>query len=144
MLGGSPPGNAMLGDKGYDADWLRAALMARGITPCIPSKANRTIPIPHDRALYRQRHKIENMFGAGAFGSWASADAAHPRLQELQAQCLGDLDKACSATNWMINVLPHRGMFPGPGPVASQECSRSTLALPSASGLRPATDLCAT
>ena len=63
MLDALPPATAMLGDKGYDADWLRAALMARGITPCIPSKANRIVPIPHDRTLYRQRHKIENMFG---------------------------------------------------------------------------------
>jgi transposase len=39
------------------------ALTARGITPCIPSKANRKVQIPHDRILYRQRHKIENMFG---------------------------------------------------------------------------------
>jgi transposase len=53
----------MLGDRGYDADWFRNALAARGITPCIPSKANRKTPIPHDPALYRQRHKIENMFG---------------------------------------------------------------------------------
>jgi transposase len=30
---------------------------------CIPSKINRKIPIAHDRTLYRQRHKIENMFG---------------------------------------------------------------------------------
>lgn len=30
---------------------------------CIPSKANRKTPIPHDKLLYRQRHKIENMFG---------------------------------------------------------------------------------
>ena len=29
----------------------------------IPSKANRKLHIPHDRMLYRQRHKIENMFG---------------------------------------------------------------------------------
>ena len=35
----------------------------RGISPCIPSKTNRKIPITHDRTLYRQRHKIENMFG---------------------------------------------------------------------------------
>ena len=30
---------------------------------CIPSKSNRKIQIPHDRGLYRKRHKIENMFG---------------------------------------------------------------------------------
>ena len=32
---------ALLGDKGYDLDWSRAALAARKITACIPSKANR-------------------------------------------------------------------------------------------------------
>lgn len=53
----------MLADRGYDADWFRAALIARGIVPRIPSKANRKIQIPHDRILYRQRHKIENIFG---------------------------------------------------------------------------------
>ncbi len=35
----------MLGDKGYDANWLRDALTERGITPCIPSKANRKVSI---------------------------------------------------------------------------------------------------
>ncbi len=63
MLDALPPARAMLGDKGYDADWFRAALTERGIAPCIPSRAIRTAPIPHDRALYRQRHKIEIMFG---------------------------------------------------------------------------------
>lgn len=63
MIEALPPAKAMLGDRGYDADWFRNALNARGITPCIPSKANRKVTIPHDKALYRQRHKIENMFG---------------------------------------------------------------------------------
>ncbi len=38
---------ALLGDKGYDADWFRAALANRGITACIPSKTNRKLQIPH-------------------------------------------------------------------------------------------------
>jgi transposase len=63
MLDALPHAKAMLGDRGYDANWFRNALTARGITPCIPSKANRKVQIPHDRTLYRQRHKIENMFG---------------------------------------------------------------------------------
>ena len=46
-----PPAKTMLADRGYDADWFRAALAARGIDPCIPSKINRKIFIPHDRAL---------------------------------------------------------------------------------------------
>jgi hypothetical protein len=47
----------------YDADWFRAGLAKRRITPCIPSKANRKTAIPYDALLYKQRHKIENMFG---------------------------------------------------------------------------------
>ena len=63
MIDALPQSKVLLGDRGYDAAWFRNALTARGITPCIPSKANRKIPIPHDRTLYRQRHRIENMFG---------------------------------------------------------------------------------
>ena len=62
-LAALPRARKLLGDKGYDADWFRQALAERGITACIPSKSNRKIPIEHDRTLYRQRHKIENMFG---------------------------------------------------------------------------------
>jgi transposase len=63
MIDAFPKAKALLGDKGYDANWLRQALIARGITPCIPSKTNRKIQIEYDKTLYRQRHKIENMFG---------------------------------------------------------------------------------
>jgi transposase len=63
MLDALPPAKALLGDRGYDAGWFRDALAGRGIAACIPSKSNRRIPIEHDRTLYRQRHKIENMFG---------------------------------------------------------------------------------
>ena len=63
MLGDLPRAKVMLGDRGYDADGFREALAERGIAACIPSKVNRKTPIPHDRTLYRQRHRIENMFG---------------------------------------------------------------------------------
>src|SRR5665647_1852308 len=63
MLPALPMAKELLGDKGYDADWLRDALAERHIAACIPSKSNRKIQIDHDRVLYRQRHKIENMFG---------------------------------------------------------------------------------
>ena len=63
MIEALPKAKTMLGDRGYDADWFRKALTARGTTPCIPSKANRRVPVPYDRILYRQRHRIENMFG---------------------------------------------------------------------------------
>lgn len=63
MFDALPPAKALLGDRGYDANWFRHALAKRGITVCIPSRSNRKAPIPHDRVLYRHRHKVENMFG---------------------------------------------------------------------------------
>jgi transposase len=30
------------------------------MTPCIPPTKNRKAPIAYDKALYRQRHKVEN------------------------------------------------------------------------------------
>ncbi len=63
MLPAMPGAKELLADKGYDADWFRAALAKRRIAACIPPKSNRKTPIPHDAVLYKQRHKIENMFG---------------------------------------------------------------------------------
>jgi putative transposase len=58
-----PDAKDMLADRGYDSDWFREALIARGITPCIPPRKNRKVQIDYDKTLYKQRHKIENMFG---------------------------------------------------------------------------------
>jgi len=63
LLSSLPKANVMLADRGYDADWFRNALADRRVEACIPSKSNRKTQIPHDRALYRKRHKVENMFG---------------------------------------------------------------------------------
>ena len=63
MLPALPKATELLADKGYDADWFRAALAKRSVAACIPSKSNRKVAIPYDAVLYRQRHKIENMFG---------------------------------------------------------------------------------
>lgn len=44
MIDALPPAKQLLRDKGYDANWLRQALVARGIMACIASKANRAKP----------------------------------------------------------------------------------------------------
>jgi hypothetical protein len=46
MLPAMPKAKQLLADKGYDADWFRAALAKRRIAACIPSKSNRKIAIP--------------------------------------------------------------------------------------------------
>ena len=52
----------LIGDRAYDTDALRAWGAEHGIEVVIPAKRNRKIPIPHDRARYRTRHRIENLF----------------------------------------------------------------------------------
>lgn len=63
MLHKLPPARELIGDRGYDSGRFCAELSTRGIAPCIPSTRSRTVPISHDVILYRQRHRIEIMFG---------------------------------------------------------------------------------
>jgi putative transposase len=63
MLPSLPQAKELLGDKGYDSNRFRQALIKCGIAPCIPSNRSRKVPIPYGKVLYRQRHRIENMFG---------------------------------------------------------------------------------
>ncbi len=39
-----PTARHFLGDKAYDADWLRDCLRQRGIRPCIPPRTKRKKP----------------------------------------------------------------------------------------------------
>ena len=43
--------DALLADKGYDADIIRADLADREIQAFIPGHSNRRVKIEHDRAL---------------------------------------------------------------------------------------------
>ena len=63
MLPVLPRARELIGDRGYDSDRFRRALADKGITPCIPPRRNRKMKHPYSWMLYRQRHRIENMFG---------------------------------------------------------------------------------
>ena len=54
--------DALLGDKAFDIDWIRAETNNRGALAVIPPKANRKPPIPCDLAMYRRRPLVENFF----------------------------------------------------------------------------------
>lgn len=62
ILDALPSASSLIADRGYDSNWFRAALADKGIEPCIPPTKSRKVPIAYDKALYRQRHKVENMF----------------------------------------------------------------------------------
>lgn len=53
--------DALLADKGYDADAIRADLAEWKIEAVMPGRSNRRVTIDYDRALYRQRNRIERM-----------------------------------------------------------------------------------
>lgn len=57
---------ALAGDKGYRAAWIDEYLLALGITPVIPSKANEdrdARPVAFDKQAYRDRNIVERLIG---------------------------------------------------------------------------------
>ena len=81
LLSSIPRAGALLGDRGYDADWFRDALTKRGTSPCIPSRKSRKVAIAHDKTLYRQRHRVENMFGR--LKDWRRVATRYDRCADL-------------------------------------------------------------
>ena len=58
-----PKPKALLADKGYDGDRFREKLLMRGILPIIPPRSNRKVPVHPDYRRYKDRNRIERMFG---------------------------------------------------------------------------------
>ena len=54
--------SALLADKAFDSDAIRADLDERGAVAVIPPKANRVTSIPCDFEMYKWRHLVENFF----------------------------------------------------------------------------------
>lgn len=61
--------NALLADRGHDADWFREAPAERSIGACIPLKGKLNVPIPHDRVLSCQRHEVESTVSCANLGA---------------------------------------------------------------------------
>lgn len=56
------PGTSAIMDKGYDSDAIRAYVNQLGGTAVIALHPNRSCKPPFDEHLYRERHRIENLF----------------------------------------------------------------------------------
>jgi len=55
-------GGVILGDKAYDADWIRGRIESQGAAPNIPDKANRKQRHCFSKALYKERNHVERFF----------------------------------------------------------------------------------
>jgi transposase len=53
---------ALLGDKGYDGNAIRADFAKLSIEPVIPGRSDRRVKIKNDQMLCKQRNRIERMF----------------------------------------------------------------------------------
>jgi transposase len=53
---------AVLADKAYDSNALRALIADMGAIAVIPSNRCRKIAIPHDATIYKHRNQIERCF----------------------------------------------------------------------------------
>lgn len=53
---------AIVADKAYNSKRIRQAIADHGALAVIPTKANARNPIPHDKALYAMREKVEGFF----------------------------------------------------------------------------------
>jgi putative transposase len=54
--------DAMLADKGYDADHLCDQIAETGTEVVVPPKRNRKVQRPYDTELYKERNRIERFF----------------------------------------------------------------------------------
>jgi transposase len=57
----APGTRCVIGDMGYDADWVRQELLLRGVLPVIPPNPARKEPVALDRELYRLRNRVERL-----------------------------------------------------------------------------------
>ena len=57
------PVEAVVADKGYDADAFVTTVTERGAQAVIPPRKHRTQPRDYDRHIYKERHLIECFFG---------------------------------------------------------------------------------
>ena len=81
LLAKLPPAKRLLGDKGYDADWLRDELKSRGLRVCIPARSKRRRPATHNRKLYKKRCRIENAFAR--LKDWRALAMRYTRCGDL-------------------------------------------------------------
>ena len=62
LIEAAPRFDALIADKGYDTNAIRALVQRRGAKVIIPSTASRRAPIPYDKEAYRARNLVERLW----------------------------------------------------------------------------------
>ena len=62
MDAGGPEPKVLLADRGYDSDFIRDDMAAKGGMAIIPTRKNRKVQVPVDGYVYALRNQIERCF----------------------------------------------------------------------------------
>ncbi len=81
LLADLPVAKRILGDTGYDADWLREEREGRGLRICIPARQGRRRPASHNKRLHEKRCRVENAFSR--LEDWRGSAARYTRYGDL-------------------------------------------------------------
>jgi len=87
LLDDLPKAQSLLGACGYNADWFRDALEAKGIQSCISGRRSRNEPVRYDKHRNRRRSRIAIMFGRQRTGAASplATTAARPSSSRLSS-----------------------------------------------------------
>jgi transposase len=85
-----PAPGALLADKGYDSDRIRAWAEARDAIPVIPMRRNRKAQAEVDKSLYALRNLVER-----CFGRLKNSRRVATRYDKTATSFLGFVDIAC-------------------------------------------------
>lgn len=95
LLSDLPEGGILLGDKAYDANWIRERVEMQGAAPNIPDKSNRKYRHGFSKTLYRERNHVERFFNR-----IKSFRRVATRFEKLAANYLG-MVKLASIRIWL-------------------------------------------
>ena len=103
LLADLPAAKRILGDRGYDADWLREELKGRGLRICIPARRGRRRPASHNK----KRCRIENAFAR--LKDWRAIATRNTRCGDL---FLSAIALAAAVIFWLPRRVPKVRQLP--------------------------------
>jgi transposase len=91
-----PDARTMIADRAYSSAWFRQALAERAIDACIPPHPTHKLRHDYDRTLYKQRHRIENLFAR--LKDWRRIHTRYDRCADI---FLAAITFACICIFWI-------------------------------------------
>ncbi len=92
---------ALLADRGYDADAIRNEIALHGIQAVIPAKRGRNHPALHDRRKYRLQSRVEQLFSKLKNWRRIATRYANPARPTLASSASPQLSYGSPLSPWL-------------------------------------------